>query len=369
MKRVRASILGVALAALFVSPAVTRAQPGPATTAAPAKPQTPADRAWAAFQALPTRWPSGTPESEYDAWTQKHVYGAYATAALAFLRDFPEDPRRWDAAYSYAATMINFASVAKPEEITRARALVADVLSAPDAPEALKERAAFKLVIHDLGNETESGNVTMDLAKVESTVDAFMKRFPRARNLSFVELKFIDILLARDPAAAEKRLRSDLSHPDPAVVAMATGRLAVVEAKIRPLDLKFTAVDGRDVDLAALRGKVVLVDFWATWCVPCVAELPNVKKVYEAWHGRGFEVVGVSLDGAKDQEKLLGFVKDRGLPWPQYFDGLGWDNLLAKKYAVRSIPAMFLLDQKGLLVSTDARGPALEALVKKLLTP
>ena len=139
---------------------------------------------------------------------------------------------------------------------------------------------------------------------------------------------------------------------------------AAAEIKTKPLEMKFTAVDGREVDLAKLQGKVVLIDFWATWCGPCVAELPNVIKAYKELHPKGFEIVGISLDS--DKAELQAFVKDKGMEWPQYFDGKGWQNEISTKYGINSIPAMWLLNKKGMVVSTNARG-GLEEQVAKLL--
>jgi thiol-disulfide isomerase/thioredoxin len=132
-----------------------------------------------------------------------------------------------------------------------------------------------------------------------------------------------------------------------------------------PLDLKFQAVDGRAVDLVKLRGKVVLVDFWATWCGPCRVEIPNVVATYNALHSQGFEIIGISLD--QDKEAMVKFTKAAGMAWPQYFDGKRWENEISKRFGIDSIPAAWLLDKKGRLRSTEARGGSLEEQVKRLL--
>ena len=124
-------------------------------------------------------------------------------------------------------------------------------------------------------------------------------------------------------------------------------------------DFAVTDTEGNPLSLARFKGKLVLVDFWATWCGPCVAEMPNVVAAYRKYHERGFEVIGVSLD--KDEEAMKRFVKENKMSWPQFFDGQGWGNALAAKYGIQSIPATFLVDADGKIVAKDLRGAALEA--------
>ena len=148
------------------------------------------------------------------------------------------------------------------------------------------------------------------------------------------------------------------------IVDEAKGQLKKMEALGKPLDMKFTALDGREVDLSQMKGKVVLIDFWATWCGPCVREIPSVKKTYDELRKQGFEIIGISMDS--DKKKLESFLAKNDMPWPQFFDGKGWKTSLAQEHGISSIPAMWLVDKKGKLVDQNARS-GLEEKVKKYL--
>lgn len=137
----------------------------------------------------------------------------------------------------------------------------------------------------------------------------------------------------------------------------------VVGAKFPGFDEK--DLSGKPLSLASYKGRVVLVDFWATWCGPCVIAMPNVIATYQKYHDRGFDIIGVSLD--VDQAALEKFLKENNITWPQYFDGKKWDNQLAVKYGVTSTPTSYLLDGDGKIIGENLRGPDLEAAVAKAL--
>lgn len=131
----------------------------------------------------------------------------------------------------------------------------------------------------------------------------------------------------------------------------------------KAIDFTQNDVNGKPVSLSSFKGKYVLVDFWASWCVPCRAENPNVVKAYNTYKGKGFTVLGVSLDAAKAKEAWLAAIRKDGLTWTQVSDLDGWDNKAAKAYGVHAIPQNFLIDPNGVIVGKNLRG---EELDKKL---
>lgn len=132
----------------------------------------------------------------------------------------------------------------------------------------------------------------------------------------------------------------------------------------RPMRLEGPLLDGKAFDPAVLAGKVVLVDFWATWCQPCLAELPTIQALYEKYHERGFEVLGVSLD--ESRQDVEGFMTERRIPWPTVFSGMGWQDPLADSYGIRMIPRLILIGRDGAVISIDAKGERLADAVAEL---
>ena len=128
-------------------------------------------------------------------------------------------------------------------------------------------------------------------------------------------------------------------------------------------DFSTTDIDGIPISLKDYHGKVVLLDFWSTTCGPCIGEMPNVKKVYDAYKDMGFDVIGVNLDA--DEVDLHEYLRECNLPWCQIFDGQ--ESPLKKLYRVRGIPSPWLIDREGKVISYKARGSELKRLVVEAL--
>lgn len=140
---------------------------------------------------------------------------------------------------------------------------------------------------------------------------------------------------------------------DEETIARAKAAIRAVGALGHPLEMSFTASDGRKVDVQKMNGKVVLVDFWASWCGPCIASLPEVIDLHKKYNAKGFEIIGINMD--KDQRLMEQVVNKFKMPWPQYFDGKGWGTKFALEYNISAIPSVWLVDKKGILRTMNAR--------------
>lgn len=127
----------------------------------------------------------------------------------------------------------------------------------------------------------------------------------------------------------------------------------------------YQSIKGKSLDLNLFHGKHVLLDFWATWCLPCIAELPYLQEAYQNYQSKGFEIISISLD--ENEESFRNFISDRNIAWIQYYDGKGFRGDLVSAYGVTSIPVLYLVDPQGKVLSVNMRGEELLQILESYL--
>lgn len=273
--------------------------------------------------------------------------------SLMMLGRFGDEKAAADMA-TYAATLINSPSKDLAKEAQRL-VLVSEaqqILSSGDAKaaEGLVEKTTAMLAADP--DDIQSAGLAMQLA------GAF-EHMPGGEAVAAAAYRSFGPAMAKSSNEQIQKMGESFA-----------GTLRRLSLPGHPMEISGTLLDGKPFDQKTLAGKVVLVDFWATWCGPCVAEIPNVLEQYEKYHKDGFEVVGISLD--QEREALEKFVAEQKLPWPILFEepkGDGWQHPLATFYGISGIPTVVLIGRDGNVITLDARGEKLgerlDAIFKK----
>jgi peroxiredoxin len=322
-------------------------------------------------------WRDREPKPEELAAFQKQVQAANAVLARKareFTMRFPTNENVSDARFLTAlalkqavaagdgaseAQLRQFVDVTVADTTIPEEDRVGVFLAAGNLP--LMKKLGMRYFIEGRSKFSEEFDLGWKAALIEAR-----KKFPNSGRVYSGLLALAD--RSKDPAES-KKLAAEIVEAEGASVAVKTYARHILNGTKpfeigKPLDVRFTALDGRGVDLAKLKGKVVLVDFWATDCGPCVGEMPRIKAAYEKLHERGFEIIGISLD--EKESALRKFVREKNLTWPQYFDGQGWENKFAVQYGIFAIPTMWLVDKRGNLRDSNVGGN-LDRIVSRLL--
>lgn len=219
------------------------------------------------------------------------------------------------------------------------------------------------------------GRASEAVAYLEEFIDANMPQDPD--RMAYASYYLAEAYKASDKFNAAKRQYKVFidSYPtfNPKFIAAAQAGIGEAENMKRlaigsePIPFEVKDLEGNALNLAKYKGKVVLIDFWATWCAPCRAEMPNVVRLHKKYRSKGFEIIGISLDYQNQRDNLERYIKANDMGWPQHFDGKGWQNGIALKYGVKSIPATYLIDRQGKIRYRSVRGAQLDRAVEKLI--
>ncbi len=323
---------------------------------------------WKALEESAGKLTTGLPEQE-DAGRQELTsrLETQRDKFEAFLAAHPASARRGEARMALMSIDNSLAMLTGKEPKLAAQEKELQAI-ASDKETPPKVRADASLALLQFTSEKFSRDRSEQNARaLVEGINDFLAANPEDEREPVLRLTEAQALEVYDPAKARTLYEKAAAKKNTGLGKAAQEALDLMDLRDKPVELTFTAVDGSKVDLAALRGKVVLLDFWATWCPPCREEVPALVAAYEKFRDRNFQVIGISLDKSKDA--LEQFTKEYKMTWPQFFDGKGWENELAQRFKIQSVPTLWILDREGKLADANPRGRLDEAIEAVLAKP
>jgi thiol-disulfide isomerase/thioredoxin len=360
-----AALLCFPLLAVHAAEKKTEKSAKPAAKALPDKPEDFVEE----IEALLTEDESDGPASKKEIEAQWKKRIARVDVLIAeFRKKYPDHPRRWDMLFWEANShdVREEMKYPRPPGSRPSAEVYAEISVAADASPEIRAKASAERVMVLSSEMLEKKLPLTDWEK--AAVEHFTK-FPEHPNNIMLHDQHARFVRQFDEARLIPLLEEMSKNPQEPIATMAKEKLAGAKErealKAKPIDLKFKPLDGSEVDLENLRGKVVLVQFWATWCPICMAEMPHVQETYQKLRDKGFEVVGISLD---DEEKELraALKKRPKMTWPQRFDGQGWESPIVKRFGIEQLPTLWLVNKQGMVVDMDASKDLAEKATKLL---
>lgn len=255
-----------------------------------------------------------------------------------------------------------------PDGIARLNELY-DKLKGESGGEDLAAYVKFRALTADYGQSLQEPNA--DFAKIQdkwlADLEQYVKEYPKSQDTAEALLQ---LAIAKEFAGQEdeakkyyERIASDFGQMPAA--AKAVGAKTRLESVGKTIVLRGPTLGGKPIDLAQLRGKLVLIQYWATWCEPCKADMAQLKELQAKYGKQGFVVLGVNLDSRKDD--VLAYLKQNPLPWPQLYEPGGLDSRLANELGILTLPTMILVDEKGNVANRNLHVTQVESELKQRL--
>ena len=288
---------------------------------------------------------------------------------IAALTDKPEDRVMWlrqlADTVSAAVQMGGYPGGAK-----RLEQLFAELEKNPGDGQ-LAAYVRFRQLLSEYGAAAQNASTTEEFAKVQEDwlvrLEQYVKDYPESPDSAeaMLQLGTAQEFAGEEDEAKKWYAQVVAKFPNASQAAKAAGATRRLESVGRAISLRGQDPNGGAVDLAGLRGKVVLIQYWATWCTPCKADMPTLRDMLSEYGSKGFAVLGVNLD--TNRQEVVAYLRENRLPWPQVYEEGGLDSRLANEMGIFTLPTMLLVDQQGKVVNRNLQAAELEDELKKLL--